>query len=381
MIHAQYQSTGGAGTGGVHRQGAWQVAVANGRYDVEVTVGEATPGTDPTRNVINLEGTNAIDYTTVTGGGTAQTGAARFKTVTTNVRVTDGFLTLDTLGGTNTKLTHLSVTPAADIDEKPDQPTGLTAVAGDGSVALDWADNDDGGERPPGLQRLPQRDHARRHHGYAAERAAAGRLGVHRHHGAERHDLQLRRRRRRRRRPDVDRLGGGVGHPRRRGHPRAGPPLQDELRRRDHRCRRRLRQGLRASRSPTPAATAGSAPPRSAPLNLVGNGRFRDVRAGVTVDIRQRGLMHMQGDDVPADLQRDRDRGRVGGGRARRHLQRHRQRRRPAGLVHRLVPGALLRQPAQRQRRGRRGDRRVPRPPPPTSSRPRPWSPRSPTAG
>ena len=69
MIHAQYQSTGGTGTGGVQRQGAWQVAVARGRYDVEVTVGEASPGSDPTRNVVNLEGTNAIDYTTVTGGG------------------------------------------------------------------------------------------------------------------------------------------------------------------------------------------------------------------------------------------------------------------------------------------------------------------------
>ena len=41
-------------------------------------------------------------------------------------------------------------------------------------------------------------------------------------------------------------------------------------------------------------------PTTGAPLNLVGNGRFRDVRAGVTVDIRQRGLMHMQGDDVPS---------------------------------------------------------------------------------
>ncbi len=106
MIHAQYEALGYNQTNGVLRQGAWQLAVAKGRYDVEVTVGDATPGADPTRNIVNLEGTNAIDYTTVTGGGTANTGANRFKTVTTNVRVTDGFLTLDTIGGTNTKLTH-----------------------------------------------------------------------------------------------------------------------------------------------------------------------------------------------------------------------------------------------------------------------------------
>ena len=74
MIHAQYMSTGSLGTNGVHRQGAWQIAVDNGRYDLELTVGEATPGGDVTRNIVNVEGTTAVDYATVTPAGVAKTG-------------------------------------------------------------------------------------------------------------------------------------------------------------------------------------------------------------------------------------------------------------------------------------------------------------------
>ncbi len=47
MIHAQYQATGANQANGVQRQGAWQVAVARGRYDVELTVGERQPGHRP----------------------------------------------------------------------------------------------------------------------------------------------------------------------------------------------------------------------------------------------------------------------------------------------------------------------------------------------
>ena len=56
--------------------------------------------------------------------------------------VTDGKLTIDAVGGQNTKINYVT------IDSVP--IAGLTATPGDTSIALDWADVA-GGNRLPGL--------------------------------------------------------------------------------------------------------------------------------------------------------------------------------------------------------------------------------------
>ncbi len=123
----------------VAEPGAWQLAVPNGSYDVEVAVGDALPGSDPTVHRINVESVNVINNFTITG---TPAGAARFQTGTKTVTVSDGFLTVDAIGGTNTKINYVTVTPTP-TDPPPAAPTALVATAGDSSVALDWADNAD----------------------------------------------------------------------------------------------------------------------------------------------------------------------------------------------------------------------------------------------
>ncbi|MET0864665.1 MAG: fibronectin type III domain-containing protein, partial [Nakamurella sp.] len=136
-IHMQGNTV--AGFANIADAGTWQLAVPNGSYDVELAVGDATPGSDPTTHRINVEGQNAINNFTIVG---TPTGAARFQVVTKTVAVSDGFLTVDAIGGINTKIDYITVTPTPS-DQPPAKPAGLTAVAGDASVTLDWADNTD----------------------------------------------------------------------------------------------------------------------------------------------------------------------------------------------------------------------------------------------
>ncbi|WP_218566277.1 malectin domain-containing carbohydrate-binding protein [Vallicoccus soli] len=140
LMHMQADDVPAPAAGTIKQEGAWQLAVPAGSYDVEVAVGDASPGSDPTTHRLRVEGTVAVDRFPVTS---TTTGAARFRTATlTGVQVADGFLTVDAEGGTNTKIDYITVTPTP-ADAKPAAPTGLTATAGDARVALDWAD---GGE-------------------------------------------------------------------------------------------------------------------------------------------------------------------------------------------------------------------------------------------
>ena len=74
--------------------GAWEIAVPNGTYSVEVSVGDPTPGADLTSHELNVEGVKAIDNY-VPG-----TGPARWSAATVSATVSDGRLTIDPLGGT-----------------------------------------------------------------------------------------------------------------------------------------------------------------------------------------------------------------------------------------------------------------------------------------
>ena len=127
-IHMQGNTV--AGFANIGEAGAWQLAVPNGSYDVELAVGDATPGTDPTTHRINVEGVNTVDNFAITG---SPTGAARFRVATKTVTVSDGFLTVDAIGGINTKIDYITVT-ASNPDQPPAKPTGLAATAGDASV-------------------------------------------------------------------------------------------------------------------------------------------------------------------------------------------------------------------------------------------------------
>ena len=85
--------------------GAWEIAVPNGTYSVEVSVGDPTPGADPTSHELNVEGVKAID-SYVPG-----TGTARWSAATVSATVSDGRLTIDPIGGTNTKINYVVITP------------------------------------------------------------------------------------------------------------------------------------------------------------------------------------------------------------------------------------------------------------------------------
>ena len=85
-----------------------------------------TPGADPTSHELNVEGVKAID-SYVPG-----TGAARWSAATVSATVSDGRLTIDPIGGTNTKINYVVITPAAPPDTTPPDAPVITTPAGDG---------------------------------------------------------------------------------------------------------------------------------------------------------------------------------------------------------------------------------------------------------
>jgi hypothetical protein len=115
-------------TGVERTPAAWQADVPNGTYNVTVGVGD-NDYYDST-HVIRLEGQTAIPAFTPTS-------ANRFATATTTVSVVDGELTVDAVGGTNTKIDFVTIATAVD-PTPPDAVTGLTTTPGNGQVKLTW---------------------------------------------------------------------------------------------------------------------------------------------------------------------------------------------------------------------------------------------------
>ena len=97
FIHMQYTAAGI----GNKTFGAWEYNVPNGSYNVTVSVGDALAPTDSIY-AINVEGTVAL-------APTPASATAPFKTATVTVNVTDGKLTVDAKGGTNTKLNYVTI--------------------------------------------------------------------------------------------------------------------------------------------------------------------------------------------------------------------------------------------------------------------------------
>jgi chitodextrinase len=127
FIHMQY---GGSASGSVTTPAAWELRVADGAYTVTVAVGDASY-TDSTHR-INIEGTAAIP-------GFAPTSAKRFETVTRTVSVSDGKLTLDAIGGQNTKIGYVDIRSVEVAPPAP--PSGVSATPGDRSITVTWQPN------------------------------------------------------------------------------------------------------------------------------------------------------------------------------------------------------------------------------------------------
>jgi hypothetical protein len=87
---------------GTRVEGKWEAQVANGNYEVTVSVGDGTQ-TD-SKHSINVEGVRAI-YQFI------PTTSVRFKTATVIVSVSDGYLTVDAKSGTNTKINWIIIKP------------------------------------------------------------------------------------------------------------------------------------------------------------------------------------------------------------------------------------------------------------------------------
>ncbi|MBO9534718.1 MAG: hypothetical protein J7513_17220, partial [Solirubrobacteraceae bacterium] len=84
-------------------QAAYELAVPNGRYEVTVMVGD--PSYTDSTHTIRAEGQLVIN-------AFVPTTSTKSRTATAFVNVTDGKLTIDASGGTNTKIDHLAVKPA-----------------------------------------------------------------------------------------------------------------------------------------------------------------------------------------------------------------------------------------------------------------------------
>jgi hypothetical protein len=97
--------------GATFANGAWEMAVPNGYYQITATVGDSTGGTTApgaSNHILNIENENLLTFN-VPATVTATT--PRLKTASKIIFITDGKLTIDAKGGTNTKLVSAVIAP------------------------------------------------------------------------------------------------------------------------------------------------------------------------------------------------------------------------------------------------------------------------------
>jgi len=88
---------------GVKTPAAWEYKLNNGSYNVTVSVGD--PAYFDSQHTIRVEGVKAINLF-------KPSSTQRFKQTTVLANVTDGKLTIDAIGGTNTKLNYVDIASA-----------------------------------------------------------------------------------------------------------------------------------------------------------------------------------------------------------------------------------------------------------------------------
>ena len=105
LIHMQYGDVdGGDGTNGNKTAGAFERAVPNGWYQVNVSVGDQMGATAyDSQHTVNVEG---VDRARPVPGDRGPRVRDRHRR---RSRVTDGRLTIDAIGGTNTKLNYVEI--------------------------------------------------------------------------------------------------------------------------------------------------------------------------------------------------------------------------------------------------------------------------------
>ncbi|OLY95652.1 CBM96 family carbohydrate-binding protein [Cnuella takakiae] len=101
FMHMQANQASGT-FDGVKVEGKWEAEVVNGSYDVTVSVGDASYY--DSKHSVNIEGVPAIVSFT-------SSSTNKFKSATISVSVSDGKLTLDAIGGTNTKINYVIIQP------------------------------------------------------------------------------------------------------------------------------------------------------------------------------------------------------------------------------------------------------------------------------
>lgn len=137
LIHMQYPANGNASA--VTTPGAWEYALANGTYTVTVAVGDPVAGVDPESYVVHAEGVTLINNVVPSGPNGS---ASRHAVGSATVSVADGRLTIDAIGGVNTKLDYVDIVPASGTDTTPPAaPANVTATPGDARVQLAWTPN------------------------------------------------------------------------------------------------------------------------------------------------------------------------------------------------------------------------------------------------
>jgi len=122
LVHMQANST----------ESAWEIALADGQYDVTVAVGDSQISTSSDSHTIRVEGVNVIDGFVVSGNNGTFT---RHKTVAVQTTVSDGRLTIDALGGINTKINYIDIARIDPGDPERPRVTGVTPADGATDVA------------------------------------------------------------------------------------------------------------------------------------------------------------------------------------------------------------------------------------------------------
>ncbi len=109
LMHMKYKDT--EGKNGVLVDGAWEIEVPNGTYRVTVRAGDMdTENLEGTNYVIRAEGVKLIDQLAVISSRNDLSG-------TGVVEVTDGRLTIDAIGGFNTKILTAVLTPTTALSQ------------------------------------------------------------------------------------------------------------------------------------------------------------------------------------------------------------------------------------------------------------------------
>lgn len=126
LMHMQLAS---AQYGGVAEPGRWEQVLANGTYNVTVGVGDPSA----TNSIHKITAEPATVNATVLVDSFVPTTTTLWQTVTKEVTVSDGRLTLDPTGGTNTKIDFVDVVPVVTPPGDSTAPTATVNLSGPSS--------------------------------------------------------------------------------------------------------------------------------------------------------------------------------------------------------------------------------------------------------